>query len=90
MIEENNPELALIRKLREAFSNQFEEEFSNNRLSEFFGSRALISEMLRKNSQFSERILFRIKKSIEEKLTSDNQENALNALLVYMGGGKKK
>ena len=89
MIEGNNPELVLIRKLREAFSNQFEEEFSNNKLSEIFGSRALINETIRKNRHFSERILFRIKKSIEEKLTSDNQEYALNALFVYMGGEKK-
>ncbi len=89
LIEENNPELVLIRKLREAFSNQFKEEFSNNKLSEIFGSRALINETIRKNRHFSERILFRIKKSIEEKLTSDNQEYALNALFVYMGGEKK-
>ena len=90
MKEVNNPELILISRIREAFSNQFEEELSNNKLSDFFGSRALINETLRKNRKFSERILFRIKKSIEENLTLDNREKALNALSEYMGEGGKK
>ena len=59
MKEGNNPELIFINKLRETFSNQFGEEFSNNKLSGFFGSSALFNETLRKKRNFSERILFR-------------------------------
>jgi len=83
-------ERELILRLKEAFSNQFKKQFSNNKLSEFFGSRALLNETIRKERKLSERVLYRIQKSIEENLTLINKDNALNALRQYIENDIKK
>ncbi|MFX0049392.1 MAG: hypothetical protein ACFE8G_14710 [Candidatus Hermodarchaeota archaeon] len=77
MKEINLTEIIFIERIHKAFSKQFGEVFSNNKLSEFFGSRALINETLRKKRKVIERTLYRIKKSIEENLNGMNRKKAL-------------